>query len=107
MNRELLLEKHQIQFESKFPNIRQMVETQFNNNENPIIDDDLSLSSNQSNGNKLESSEIKSDNNWEEVKEIFVNLKDKTNVPRHRDDDTIIMLPNEFKTRFDNIFLTV
>lgn len=110
MNREMLLEKHKIKFESKFPNIRQMVEKQFNHNENPIIDDGLSPSSVQTNGNSLESNEIQSDNNWEEVKEIFVNLKDKTNFPMLNGDDTIIMLPDELKLhaqsklRFDNNF---
>lgn len=104
----MLLEKHKVQFESKFPNIRQMVEKQFNDNENPIIDDTLSiLCTDRSNGINSESSEIKSnDNSWEEVKDIFVGLENKTEVPAHRDDDT--MLPFELKsheqleTRFDN-----
>lgn len=115
MNREMLLEKHKINFEPKLSNIRQMVERQYNQNESPIIDDvpffleksfrDTVCVSNPTSpqhDNIFESDETHLKDNWEEVKEIFDNFNSQTtqnnckqNVPAQRDENTILMLPNE------------
>lgn len=111
MNREMLLEKHKINFEPKLPNLRQMVETQYNHNEDPMIDDILlvanpiSTPTQQDNG--FEPNETQFGDNWEEVKQIFDNLNSQTtvstknckrDVPTHKDDNTIVMLPNEYES---------
>lgn len=78
MNREMLLESNNIDFEPKLLYIRQMVEKIFKANEEPIIDDVLcSPASIKLEGvNKVETLEnnVEIDRSWSDVKEIFATL---------------------------------
>lgn len=110
----MLLEQNDISFEKKVSNIRQMVEKQFNNNEEPIIDDIFCASIDnirhdtskyKRNSSQFNTNDIQTDNNWLEVREIIANINNGPSTSQSKSeeysddvtiyDNTIVMLPIE------------
>lgn len=111
MNREMLLENNCISFDRKLQNIRQMVETKFGPNAEPMIDEVVCSVDDSSTKNICASetndlSVNEPTESWSDVKEIFANInghlpaaentqKGKRYKNLGQADNTIIMLPDE------------
>lgn len=118
MNREMLLQQNNVNFEHKVPAIRQMVENLFGPNEDPLIEETFwSINNVKNNGgesssdlSRIDENVTQLDNNWLEVKENFANLRRFTSTSENRretyvNDDTMhhedamISLQNKKKSK--------
>ncbi|XP_031625911.1 protein Spindly [Contarinia nasturtii] len=107
MNRELLLENNNINFDAKLQNVRQIIDKEFDTDEKPIIDDALTYTNDSFKPNismfNVDSTKPISSGSWSDVREIFsdnfnyhTSNSTSSNVQNDsREDNTIVLLPKE------------